>query len=60
MCDWTTAAEFIAAGAKAIQIGTALMANEGIVKEVLNGLKKWIQYHSVKNIKELVGAAHKI
>ena len=60
VCDWTTAAEFIAAGAKAIQIGTALMTNEGIVNEVLNGLKKWIQYHNVKSIKELVGTAHKI
>ncbi len=58
--NWETAAEFIAAGAKAVQIGTALMTNEEIVKEVLDGLKKWIQYHHVKSIKELVGTAHKI
>ncbi len=57
--DWQTAAELIAAGAKAIQIGTALAKNQEIVYEVIKGLEKWIRLHKAKTIKELVGAALK-
>ncbi len=57
--DWMTAAEFIVAGAKAIQVGTALVSNDKVVEEILDGLRKWLQHHSAKSISELVGAAHK-
>lgn len=57
--DWKTAAEFIVAGAKAIQVGTALVCNDRVVEEILDGLRKWLQHHNAKSIGELVGAAHK-
>ncbi len=57
--DWVTAAEFIVAGAKAVQIGTALINGDNVIREILEGLRKWLQYHNVKDISELVGAAHK-
>ncbi|MCD6084227.1 MAG: dihydroorotate dehydrogenase [Desulfurococcales archaeon] len=57
--DWKTAAEFIVAGAKAVQVGTALVSNDRIVEDVLEGLRKWLQYFGAGSITELVGAAHK-
>lgn len=57
--DWKTAAEFIVAGAKAIQVGTALVYNDKVVNEILEGLKQWLKYHNVKSIHELVGIAHR-
>lgn len=57
--DWKTAAEFIVAGAKAVQVGTALVSNDRIVEEILEGFRKWLQQLSAGSIAELVGAAHK-
>ncbi len=57
--DWKTAAEFIVAGAKAVQVGTALASNEKVVEEIVSGLKEWVKVHNVRNINELVGAAHR-
>ena len=59
VCDWVTAAEFIVAGAKAIQVGTALVSNDRVVEVILDGLRKWLQHHNARSISELVGAAHK-
>lgn len=56
--NWRDAAEFILAGAKAVQIGSAFLKNRNIVFEVLDGLKNWIALLGHNSLQELVGAAH--
>ncbi len=58
--DWRSAAEFIVAGAKAIQIGSELaLKGREIVNEILNGLKVWLKSIGIKKISEAVGLAVK-
>ncbi len=55
--DWASAAEFIAAGARAVQVGTALAYDEGVVRKVVDGLVRWVEAMGASNLSELVGAA---
>jgi len=56
--DWRSAAELIAVGASALQIGSMLaLKGKEIVAEVLRGLERWVREKGAKNISELVGAA---
>ncbi|AFH42269.1 Dihydroorotate dehydrogenase [Fervidicoccus fontis Kam940] len=60
--DWKDAAEFISAGAKAIQIGSALISNDDpkhTIKSILGGLENWLRFHNVTSLLELVGSAHR-
>ena len=50
--------EFIAAGANAIQIGTAHFADPRASKKVLKGLGKWCSKNKITNISTLIGEAH--
>jgi len=54
--NWLDAAEMIIAGARALQIGTALRNNpQDTVNNILQGLKEWLIMHGFKNIYEVVG-----
>lgn len=53
---WQDAAEFILAGATAVQMGTALFADPLAPYSVASGLGKWVTRQGKKNISELVGA----
>jgi dihydroorotate dehydrogenase (NAD+) catalytic subunit len=53
---WDDAAEFILAGASAVQMGTALYADPLSPLRVIRGLEKWTRAQGVSNIGELVGA----
>ncbi len=53
---WEDAAEFILAGATAIEMGTALFADPRSPLEVVRGLGKWVKDQGRRNICELVGA----
>ncbi len=60
--NWETAAELIAAGAKAIQIGTALLIagdKADLIKRIVKGLREWVTYHGARSISDLVGVAVK-
>lgn len=57
--SWKDAAEFIVAGARSIQVGSAFLKNPGVVKDILEGLEKWLQVIGARSLEELVGAAHK-
>lgn len=58
--DWTTAAEMILAGAKAIQIGTALMKNpKNVVENIVEGLRDWLKMLNIYTIEQVVGLAQK-
>lgn len=54
---WHDAAEFILAGASAVQIGTALFADPRAPLRVVRGLSHWIRRQGRAGVSELVGAA---
>ena len=53
---WEDAAEFILAGASAVQMGTGLFADPRSPLKVARGLEKWVRAQKCANIRELVGA----
>jgi len=55
--SWIDAAELILAGARAIQVGTAILYNDRVVYEVISGLTKWITDVGYTKLTELVGRA---
>jgi dihydroorotate dehydrogenase (NAD+) catalytic subunit len=52
------AAELIAAGADAVQVGTATFASPAAPARVLHGLRHWMTTHDVTSIAALKGIAH--
>ncbi|MEM2878855.1 MAG: dihydroorotate dehydrogenase [Candidatus Hadarchaeales archaeon] len=54
--DWKSAAEFMIAGASAVQIGSAV-ATKGIsvFKEIAGGLDQYMRAHGFTNLKEISG-----
>ncbi len=52
---WRDAAEFILAGASAVQIGTALFSNPRAPLEILDGLSRWVDRQNA-TLADLVGA----
>jgi len=52
---WQDAAEFILAGASAVQIGAGSFADPRIASKVTKGLDKWVAKMGCVNISELVG-----
>lgn len=53
---WEDAAEFILAGATAVQMGTALLADPRSPIAVIKGLAKWVRAQGCGSMRELVGA----
>jgi dihydroorotate dehydrogenase (NAD+) catalytic subunit len=51
------AIEFLMAGARAVQVGTATFANPLAPLEVLEGMERWCVDNGVSEIDEIVGAA---
>ncbi|MEX0786891.1 MAG: dihydroorotate dehydrogenase [Dehalococcoidia bacterium] len=52
------AVEFLAAGARAVQVGTASFVNPSAPMDVLEGLRCYLSEHGIDDVNELVGAAH--
>ena len=50
------ALEFIIAGARAIEIGTANFINPNITIEIIEGIKKYLIKNNIKDVNELVGS----
>lgn len=57
--SWVDAAEFILAGARAVQVGTALALRPGVVREIIEGLEQWAARLGARSVSDLVGAAHR-
>lgn len=57
--DGWTAAELLAAGASAVQVGTASFADPRAATTVLAGLARWMAQHRIDRLGDLVGAAHR-
>jgi dihydroorotate dehydrogenase (NAD+) catalytic subunit len=51
------AAEFMMAGATAVQVGTASYADPRAVENIANGLKRWCAAHDVSEVRSLTGSA---
>jgi dihydroorotate dehydrogenase (NAD+) catalytic subunit len=56
IAGWRDAAEFLLAGAWAVQVGTALFANPKAMNEIVDGLAEWCARQGRSSIVELVGA----
>ncbi len=57
--DWETAVEMVLAGARAVQVGTAIVTKgEQVVLEILEGMRRYLELVGAKSLEELVGAAH--
>jgi dihydroorotate dehydrogenase (NAD+) catalytic subunit len=54
-----SAAELLAAGANAIQVGTATFADPRAPSRVLHELRAWCAHHRVSHIDELIGRSHR-
>ena len=49
------ALEFMVAGAKAVQIGTANFINPRAMMEIIDGMRQYVQENKMKNINDVVG-----
>ncbi len=57
--DWKDAVEFLLAGAKAVQIGTAVAYHDlNVFKEVASGLEKYLLRKGYTGVGEIVGLSH--
>ncbi len=50
------AVEFLMAGARAVQVGTANFSNANAMPEIIYGLSGWLDRHGIKDVNEIVGA----
>ncbi|MFZ2419313.1 MAG: dihydroorotate dehydrogenase [Smithellaceae bacterium] len=50
------ALEFMVAGAKAVQIGTANFINPRATMEIVDGMRRYLQENKIKSIKDIVGS----
>jgi len=58
--DWETAVELVLAGARAVQVGTAIVTRgEQVIAEILEGIKRYLELVGARSLEELVGAAHR-
>ncbi len=56
VCNWTDAAEFILAGASAVQVGTILFADVGAPRRIASGLARWTARQGKPALRDLIGA----
>lgn len=56
--SWADAVEHILAGASAVQVATALTRGFGVFKELVDGIKAYLERKGFKDVREVVGAAH--
>ena len=54
-----SAAELLAAGANAVQVGTATFADPRAPERVLHELRAWCAKHKISHLDDLVGRAHR-
>lgn len=55
--NWRDAAEFIMAGASAIEIGQAKFTNPNVAIDVVNGLRAFMKSHGYRNLEAMRGIA---
>ncbi len=53
--DYKSALEFLMAGAKAVQIGTMLFIDPGIINKIIDDTKEYMRRHKIDDIREIIG-----
>ncbi len=48
------AIEFMMAGAKAVQVGTANFANPYAMPEIVDGMQKWLDSHGISDVNQII------
>jgi dihydroorotate dehydrogenase (NAD+) catalytic subunit len=57
--SWRDAAEYMMAGATAVQIGSAIgRKGLSVFKVIVQGLQEYLEREGLKNIGDIVGVAH--
>ncbi len=56
--NWRDAVEFLSAGARAVEVGTALLDGPGVFEEVTGGLRKFLARRRM-GLEGLIGRAHR-
>lgn len=60
VAGWLDAAEFMLAGASAVQIGTAVASEGlGVFKSVTKGIDSYIRKNGFRSVREIVGLSHR-
>jgi len=58
--NYETAIEFLLAGAKAVQVVSAIIKNGfRVVRDIVSGIESYLKFMNLKSIDEIIGAAHK-
>jgi len=58
--DHETAIEFLLAGARAVQVVSAIIKNGfKIIKEIVNGIEHYLKFMNLKSINDIIGITHK-
>lgn len=60
IATWQDAIEFIMAGAAAVQVGTATFANPFAMKEIIQGIEKFMNRKGYHSIEEIRGIAQSV
>ncbi|MHA1872366.1 MAG: dihydroorotate dehydrogenase [Promethearchaeota archaeon] len=56
--SWKDVIEYFLAGASAVQIGSALVHGEYLVKKLIEDLREYLKTNNIENIHQLTGKAH--
>lgn len=57
--SWKSAIELMLAGARAIQVGTALVMNDNIIEEIISGITTWLEIMGFDKVEDVVGLVTK-
>jgi dihydroorotate dehydrogenase (NAD+) catalytic subunit len=50
------ALEFLIAGARAVQVGTANFVNPRATMEIIEGIEDYLARHGIKDVNEIIGS----
>jgi len=56
ICSSADAVEFLLAGATAVQVGTGVFVNPGVMHEIVDGLRDYLTRHGFARVTDLIGA----
>jgi dihydroorotate dehydrogenase (NAD+) catalytic subunit len=52
---WQDAVEFLMAGARVIQVGTATFTNPKIALNIIDGLEKYLESQNLESVEDIIG-----
>ncbi|MEN3046458.1 MAG: dihydroorotate dehydrogenase [Candidatus Hydrothermales bacterium] len=58
--DYRSAIEFLMVGAKAVQIGSMIFVEPGIINKIIRDTKDYMRRHKIDDIKKIIGCMQKV